>query len=126
MKVFVAGNSLVKEDGLALNVARKLRKRVRGVEFEEISSLGELEEIPEELVLMDVAKGIERTQKITSLERLEKLKLLSLHDLDIATELMLYSKLGKLKKVVIIAIPKEQGLESAVNETARLIKGLKT
>jgi hypothetical protein len=105
-----------------LRVAEKLEKELKGTESVEIESLSDLKQLPEELWLLDVAIGIESVEKITGLERLQELKLVSLHDLDIGTELLLYKKIGKLKKVVIVAIPAGMELEKAVAGSREIIK----
>jgi Ni,Fe-hydrogenase maturation factor len=120
-KVFVAGNPLLKEDSLALEVARELEKKLAGVKFEEIDSLGSLKEIPRELCIIDVAAGIQRVEEITDLSRLQGIKLVSLHDFDMAAELLLYSKLGKLGKAVLIAIPSNYPVEKAVREVKAIL-----
>jgi len=121
-KVFVAGNRLVEEDSLALKVAKELEGKIEGIEFEEIESVSELNEIPQKLWLLDVAKGIEKVELIDDLNRLEQVKLVSLHDLDLATELLLLKKIGKLEKVRIVAIPAGMEVGKAAKETKKIIK----
>ena len=122
--VYVAGNRLVQEDSLALKVAEELEGKLSEVEFKELSSLGELEEIPSDLYIIDVAKGLKKVEKIEDLSRLQQLKLVSLHDFDLGTELLLYKKLGKLNRVVLIAIPLGYGLEKAVEEVKAKLKSI--
>ncbi len=121
-QVFVAGNPLVKEDSLALKVAKELGKELGGVEFKAIDSLAEIGEIPDNLCIIDVAEGIEKVEVIRDLGKLQELKLVSLHDFDLGTELLLYKKIGKIRNVAIIAIPLGYDLGKAVEETTELIK----
>ena len=65
--------------------------------------------------------GIKTVEKITDLEKLQKLKMVSLHDFDLATELLLYKKLGKLEKVKLIAIPSNYPLEKAAAEVKAIL-----
>lgn len=123
-QVFVAGNPIVKEDSLALKVAEELGEELEGVEFKKIDSLAEIGEIPAELCIIDVAKGIEKVEIIRDLEKLQELKLVSLHDFDLGTELLLYKKIGKVKSVAIIAIPQGYDLGNAVEESSRAISSL--
>jgi Ni,Fe-hydrogenase maturation factor len=125
MKIFVFGNPLVKEDSIALRVAAELRKKIefKNLEFEEIESLNDLEEIPKELVILDCAEGIEKIETIRDLKKLVSAQKVSLHDFDLGTELLLLEKIGKLKgeKICIIAIPKKMKLEDAVRISAILL-----
>lgn len=121
-RIFVAGNPLVREDALALKVACRLGKKLKGIRFEEIGSLSELENIPKELTLLDVAEGIKKVERVTDLGRLQKMKLVSLHDFDIGTELILLKKIGKIKKFAIIAIPANYQLGKAVEEARELLE----
>tara|TARA_Y100000310_G_C20652960_1_gene800477 strand:+ start:1009 stop:1380 length:372 start_codon:yes stop_codon:yes gene_type:complete len=121
-KIFVAGNRLVEEDKLALVVAENLG--TRGVaDFEQIDSLSSLENIPKEFVLLDVAEGITKVEKM-GLDKLGQLKPVSSHDFDLGTELLLYKKLGKIGPVIIIAVPIGYELEKALAEVEEIIKSL--
>ncbi len=120
-KVFVAGNPLVKGDSLALKIAMELEKKLKGVRFEELDSLASLKKIPDELWLIDVAKGIKKVEKIDGIEKLQELKVVSLHDFDLATELLLYKKIGKLGKVRLIAIPSNYPLKKGIEEIKSIL-----
>jgi Ni,Fe-hydrogenase maturation factor len=115
-KVFVFGNPLVKEDSIALRAGRELRKTRKELVFKEIESLDELEEIPEELLVLDCAEGIEKVTVVSDLKLIEERKVIGSHDFDLGAELMLYKKLGKIKKVKLLLIPRDYGLEEAVRE----------
>jgi Ni,Fe-hydrogenase maturation factor len=121
MKVFVAGNPLVKGDSIALRVAAELGKKNK-FHFERIGSISELKPVPKELWLLDAAKGISKVQKITDLKKLERQGVVSLHDFDIAAELLLYKKLGIVQKAVIIAIPPDYPPERAAEEVEQLLQ----
>lgn len=115
--VFVFGNPLVKEDSIALKTARELGKKIKGIEFREIRALSDLEKIPETLEIIDCAEGIEKITVLEDLKMIEAEKKVSMHDFDLGTELLLMKKIGKIKKVKLVLIPKEYGLEKAVQET---------
>jgi len=119
-KVFVFGNSLIEKDSLALTIAERLRGKVKGVEFEAVESLDEVKNT-KEFYIMDVALGIEKVQMIEDLHKLQTAQPVSLHDFDLAFELKLAKKLGKIGKVKIIAIPNGYALDKAVEETRALI-----
>ncbi len=121
MKVFVAGNPLIEEDSLALQVAEALGPEFREIKFQEISSLSEAEPIPMHLYIIDVAMGVQKVEVVRDLSKLGEAKLVSLHDLDIGMELLIYKKLGKIGKVSIIAIPLGYKLEKAVGESKSIL-----
>ena len=123
IKIFVAGNPLVEKDSLALKVAKELKQGFAEIEFEEIDSLSGIE-IPKNLYILDVAEGIEKVLTITDLSKLQSSGIVSLHDFDLGTELLLYKKLGKLGKVTIIAIPLHYSLQKAIEETRDIIKSI--
>ncbi|MDD5147832.1 MAG: hypothetical protein PHH08_00025 [Candidatus ainarchaeum sp.] len=124
-KVFVFGNRLLEGDSIALKAAEELKnKRQSGkFEFEEIESLNDLEEIPDELVILDCAEGIEKIRVFADLKFLREKKNFSLHDFDLGTELLLFEKIGKLrgKKIRIIAVPQGMPLEEAVKGVSSLL-----
>jgi len=123
--IFVAGNSLIEQDSLALQVAEQLRGKIRGIEFREIESLDELQEKEKQNpCIMDVAAGIKKVELIESMDELQTAQPFSAHDFDLAMQLKILQKMGKLGKVKIIAIPADYSLQTAVKETYQLLKGI--
>jgi len=122
-KVFVFGNSLIEKDSLALRVAERLKGKVKGIEFEAVESLDEVEK-SDNLYIMDVALGIEKVRLIKDLNKLNTGHPIGGHDFDLAMELKLLQKLGKIGNVRIIAIPANCNLEKAVKEVKRLLESL--
>ena len=120
-KIFVVGNALVEKDSLALKVAEKLKEKVKGLEFEAVESLDDVEN-KKDLYIMDVAFGIEKVQLIKDLEKLETKQPVSGHDFDLAMELKLLKKIGRIGKVKIVAIPAEYDLDKAVEEVKELVE----
>ncbi len=119
MKVFVFGNPLVKEDSLALKVAKELGGSLEGIEFKPVESLDEVEE--KDFVALDVAKGIEKVQVVEDLSELHAWQPVSGHDFDLGLELKMRKKVGRIGKVKIIAIPAGYGLEKAVREVEKAL-----
>ena len=119
-KVFVFGNPLVEKDSLALKVAEKLKERVKSIEFEAVGSLDDVKK-REKLYIMDVAFGIEKVQIIEDLEKLHTKQPVSGHDFDLALELKVLKKIGKIGRVKIIAIPLSHEFEKAVEEVRKLL-----
>ncbi|MEM5832089.1 MAG: hypothetical protein QXW01_01600 [Candidatus Aenigmatarchaeota archaeon] len=117
MKIYVFGNPLVKKDSLAVKLSKKLKKVFPQIDFVEFDVVEDLKE--ENLVIMDVAEGIEKVEIIEDLDLLENRKIYSLHDYDLSYELKLLKKIGKIKNVKIIAIPfnlnEEEALKQVIN-----------
>jgi Ni,Fe-hydrogenase maturation factor len=123
--IFVAGNPLIEQDSLALRVAEQLQGKIRGIEFREIESLDALQEKEKQnLCIMDVAAGIKKVQLIQGIEKLQTKQPISSHDFDLAMQLKVLQKLGKLGKVEIIAVPARCDLKKATREVNRFIREL--
>jgi len=124
-KIFVFGNPLVEEDSLALKVAKQLDGKLQGIEFVNAQSLDHVQSLDsfekQDLRILDVAKGIEKVQVVEDLEFLETKQPISGHDFDLAMELKILKKVGKVGKVQIIAIPMEYDLEKAVEEVKKIL-----
>lgn len=124
MKIYVFGNPLVKKDSLAVKLSKKLKKVFPQIDFEEFDVVEDLKE--ENLVIMDVAEGIEKVEIIEDLDLLENRKIYSLHDYDLSYELKLLKKIGKIKNVKIIAIPfnlnEEEALKQVINYIHLILK----
>lgn len=124
MKIYVFGNPLLEKDNLALKIARRLEKIFPEITFEEFDVVEDLQE--ENLIIMDVAKGINKVELIENLELLENRKIYSLHDYDLSYELKLLKKIGKIKDVKIIAVPfdmdEDEAFEQAKTQIHLILK----
>ena len=123
MKFLVFGNSLVKKDNLALKLLPKLKKEFPKIEFKELDPTENLEEEIEnkKLFILDVAEGIDEVKLIKDIEKLELIKSCSMHDFDLAYNLKLLKKIGKLKEVEIIGVPMEAREEEALREVKEVL-----
>lgn len=123
--IFVAGNPLIEQDSLALQAAEQLQGKIKGIEFREIESLDALQEKEKQnLCIMDVAAGVKKVELIENVEKLFTKQPVSGHDFDLAMQLKLMQKMGKLEKVKIIAIPIGYDFGETVLEVRELIKKL--
>jgi Ni,Fe-hydrogenase maturation factor len=104
MRILVFGNPLVAEDSLAIKVAKELQKELPGVQFVHFDTMEDLEKEGPKIIVLDVAKGITKTAMVEP-GQLEMQKIVSLHDFDVAWNIALLKKLGKLKEAKIIALP---------------------
>ena len=118
-KIYVFGNPMVEGDSLALKVAKKLEKDVKNIDFMYADPNEEIKE--ENVVILDVAEGIEKVSVIEDLEKLDVGKKVSLHDFDVAFSLKLMKKVGLIKKISIIAIPMKYNLNKACKEVSDYI-----
>jgi Ni,Fe-hydrogenase maturation factor len=105
--VLVFGNPLVKKDSLALRILPRLRELMPSIEFVELDGT-ESEEIARygpDVTVLDAAEGIEKPAIITDLGKFDLPRVVSMHDFDLAWNLRLLRKTGKLSSVKIIALP---------------------
>ena len=106
MKVYVFGNEDLEDDSVSLSVAKKLEGEVEGVEFfyvkpnEDLPFAGE-----EEVFILDAVEGLTKVKIIEDIDKLSRIKSVSVHDFDLGFQLKYLKKLGKLEKVVIIGLP---------------------
>lgn len=109
MKILVFGNPLVEKDNLALKLLPRLKKSFLVIEFKEFDPTENLEAEIENgtLFILDVAEGISKIKVLdfNDIDKLEIIKSCSMHDFDLAYNLKLLKKIGKLEKVKIIAVP---------------------
>jgi len=132
MEVLVFGNSIVEADSLPWKVAEELMGTIPGVMFKKVDMLTDLigccsdPGLPSGIpIVLDVAIGIDKVETIRDFDKIEKLKVCSAHDLDLAFELKLLRKTGDLKEAWVIAVPMDYKFEKAVGEVREHIEKLK-
>lgn len=110
MKIYVFGNEDFTEDNKALKIASLLKKSVKDIDFIYIKPN---EDLPfpdkENVIIMDIVEGIKKI-KLFDLDSANKIILsprVSTHDFDLGFQLRYLKKLGKLKKVKILGIPRK-------------------
>ena len=109
-------------DNLPLKLALKLEKIFPEIDFVITDPSENLEPIDGELIIIDTVEDIEKVVVIDDLEKLETSKIYSLHDFDLAFNLKLLQKIGKLKKVKIFGVPMSGDEEEILEELKKLIK----
>ena len=117
----VFGNPLIKQDSIAIEVAKELEGKIKGTTFKEIGSISELGQIDDELWIMDAVQGGEKVA-FFGIENIKAKNVFSTHDLDLGFELKLLKKLGKIKKAKIIGIPMNYSKEKAAEEVRNLLE----
>ncbi|MDP3027318.1 MAG: hypothetical protein Q8N63_06425, partial [Nanoarchaeota archaeon] len=123
MKLLVFGNPLVEKDSLALKLLPKLKKDFHDIEFKEFDPTENLESEIEngKLFILDVVEGIDEVRLIKDIGKLEIIKSCSMHDFDLAYNLKLLKKIGKLKEVEIIGVPMDMSEKEAFREVSNIL-----
>lgn len=102
-KIFCFGNELFDGD----EVAKELSKHIQAPQFKFIiaESPTEILNATEELIILDVAKGITEVKLLKDTSQLQSFHSLSVHDMDLNFFLKLMTETKKIKQVKIIALP---------------------
>lgn len=124
MIVYVFGNPDLAEDSLPLKILRKLREKFPGVVFE-VKDPNEEWDVPEKLVVIDTVVGTDAVRVFTNLDAFEKAPRVSMHDFDALTQLRYLQKLGKLKEVRVIGVPRVMGEEEATEKVGVVLSGMR-
>lgn len=113
MKIFVFGNIDLEIDNLPLRILPELCNKFPEIEFV-VKDPNEEWEVPEELIVLDTAVGIKEVTIFESLEKFSKVPRVGVHDFDALTNLRFLQKLGKIKKIKIIAVPQDMSEKEAI------------
>lgn len=119
LKIFVYGNSLMKEDSKALRISRRIK--MKGVAFREMDAVEDFD--TDNPVIMDVA-DTERVEIITDENRLKQPKLYAAHDFDLAFQLKLLKKMGMIKSFKVITVPAGMDEERALKDIVKVIESI--
>lgn len=123
MKILVFGNPLSEKDNLALKLLPELKKKFSNIEFKDTDPNENLEDEIEhgKLFILDVVEGINKIKIIKDIEQLKQDKIYSMHDFDLALNLKLLKKVGKLKEIEIIGLPMKMDEGEAVKEIKKIL-----
>lgn len=125
-KILVFGNPNVDCDNIALRVAGQLQKNNgHAFDFEIVESPDGLEKYGKNLLIMDSVQGLERVELLHGLNSIRLAPRITTHDFDLAFNLKLLEKTGKIDKISIIAVPQEYGLQNAIFAVEALLKKIK-
>lgn len=125
MRVSVFGNPDLKEDSLVVRLVPELKKKLPEVEFKIEDPVEGLKPPKNSLwVILDVGEGIKGVKVFKDVDRLVDERRVSLHDYDVAMELKLLKKLGKMGEVKIMMV--EMGMEkkAALIEVVKQLKAI--
>lgn len=109
MNVYVFGNEDVIEDNLVFTAMKKLEGKIPNVQYITVKPNEDLPFANEEsVIIMDTVMGVDEVRVITE-KNIDKLILsprTSVHDFDLGFQLKYLKKLGKLREITIIGLPK--------------------
>jgi hypothetical protein len=112
MTVYVFGNEDSDLDNRVYGVMEKLKKEFKKIDFVRVKPN---EDIPDkkELNILDTVQGIDEPILFNekNLDKLVITKGVSAHDYDLGFQLKYLVKLGKLKKIRVVAIPQTGELD---------------
>jgi len=103
MKIYCFGNLLIKEDRVAVELARKIK--IKGVKFVYCSDPLELLNAKEDEIFIMDAANVKEVVVTSDLEILKERKLTSLHDFDLNFTLRLLKKIKPNVRVTLILVP---------------------
>ena len=122
--VFIFGNPDIESDSLPARILPKLRENFPSLNFE-MKDPNEEWEIPDDLVVIDVAEGIDEVTVFNDLKNFASPPRVGMHDFDALTNLRYMEKIGKLKKIKIIALPMGMSEDDAVKEVSEFLNSAK-
>lgn len=104
MKISVFGNPELAGDNAAIKLIPWLKKKYPEAEIK-IEDPAEGLKPAEDWLIVDACQGIDKITKFTDVDKFTTVRRVSVHDYDLAMELKLLRKLGKIKKLKIICVP---------------------
>lgn len=114
MQVLVFGNEQYAPDSLPVKILPELRKTMPDVEFIWADPNEEWPDLAE-MTVIDTGINLTRPTEFDSLDEFVDAPRLSMHDFDALTQLRLLKKIGRIKKVRILALPPEISHAEAVD-----------
>lgn len=116
MDVWVFGNIDLAEDSLPLKILPQLQRQRPDLTFKTRDPMEEWDDVPDPLVVVDTVKGIDAVTVLKDLELFEDTPRVSMHDLDLLSQLQLLRKVGKLGHVTVVGVPPGLQPDEAVRQ----------
>ena len=120
--IHIFGNPLLDFDNLPLKLAPELQKLFPNISFVVADPNENIEPLNGELTIIDAVEGIDKVMLIDDLRQLKTEKIYSLHDFDLAFNLKLLKKIGKLNKIKIIGVPMEGNEKEILDQLVKVIE----
>ncbi len=106
MKISVFGNQDLEQDNAAIKLIPWLKKKYPESDIKIEDPAEGLKPPPAGgWIIVDACEGINKIIEFEDLDKFESLRRVGVHDYEVMTELKLLKKLGKIKKLKIIAVP---------------------
>jgi len=120
--IHIFGNPLLDFDNLPIKLAPKLRELFPDINFIVVDPNENLKPTNGEMIIIDAIEGINKVTILDDLEKIQTARIYSLHDFDLAFNLKLLQKIGKLKKIKIIGVPMDGDEKKVLNQLTRIIE----
>ena len=121
-KILVFGNPTIENDSLPIKLLPKLKQKFPNIIFQEIDPTEGLENQGRDLTIIDTVEGINKVMIITDFNQLQSNKLFSMHDFDLAYNLKILKKIGKIDTIKIIGIPMNIGEDEVMDQIQLIFK----
>ncbi|MFA4906966.1 MAG: hypothetical protein WC602_01715 [archaeon] len=122
--IFVFGSESW-NDSIAFRTAERLKEEFgEKAEFVFADDLSAKEFGEKEFQGIDAASGIRKVELIESIDALGESRGMSVHGFDLAFQLKLLKKTGRISGIKVIAIPLGYGIEKAVAETREKLRAI--
>ena len=121
-KIYIFGNPLLPFDNLPIKMLPDLKELFPEIDFIVQDPNENLKTEEGKIIIIDTAQNIDKVTVLNNLDNLETEKIYSAHDFDLAFNLKLLRKIGKLKEVLIFAVPQEIKKQEAIDQLSCLLK----
>ena len=120
-KIHVFGNQKVKTDSVPLKILPKLKEQFPQIKFIVKDPTEVINHQEDEWWILDTVQGVNNVTIIDDPSVFANQSSLSVHDYDLTFEIKLLLKLGKLKKIKIVAIPHFMQKDQALVKVTKLL-----
>ncbi|MEK7639841.1 MAG: hypothetical protein AAB424_01745 [Patescibacteria group bacterium] len=118
MDVWVFGNIDLAEDSLPLKILPQLQRQRPDLVFRVRDPMEEWDDVPDPLVVVDTVKGLNTVTVLKDLEFFDAAPRVSMHDLDLLSQLQFLKKVGKLGHVIVVGVPSTLQPDEAIRQIA--------
>lgn len=118
--VYIFGNPDLAVDSLPIRLIPQLQKQNPDFNFI-LKDPNEEWDVPEEMLIIDTAINAKKVTIFKDLKSFMTGPRLSMHDFDALSNLLFLEKLGRLKKVKIIAVPPDLEPKKALKDISKCL-----